>query len=131
NHPHEAVRRRIVDVPIQLFSVLAVVALRPGHAEKALLQNRITPIPKREGKAEPLLEIGDSADPILAPAICARPRVLMWEIIPPVTIGAVIFAHGAPCSLAEIRSPKIPVLSQAIILCDAILLGVHPNAVQS
>ena len=57
NHPHEAVRRRIVDVPVKFLDVLTMIALGPGHAEETLLQNRIAPIPKCKGKAKTLLEI--------------------------------------------------------------------------
>ena len=93
-------RRRIVGVPIKLFDVFAVVALGPTHAEKALLQEWIAPIPKREGETETLFEIGNSTDAILTPAIGARPRVLMREIIPRVAVRAVILPNGAPCALA-------------------------------
>src|SRR5262249_38434411 len=131
NHPHEAVRRRIVDVPVNFLDVLAVVAFEASYAEEALLQNRIVSIPKREGEAEPLFEIRDSSYAILAPAVGARPRVVMREIIPRVAVSAVIFPHSPPCPVAEIWSPKIPAVSQAVILGKTGFLGVHANAVQS
>ena len=131
NHPHEAVRRCIVDVPIKFLDVLAVIPLGPGHAEEALLQNRVTSIPKREGETETLFEIGDAADAILAPAVRTRARVVMREIIPRLARRAVILTHCAPRPLAQVRSPEIPALSEAVILCDTALLGVHANAVQS
>src|SRR6266705_7108228 len=89
------------------------------------------PIPEREGETESLLEVGNSTDAILAPAISARPRVVMREIIPRIAVRAVIFADCSPCALAQIRSPKIPALSGTIILRDPTLLGVHANAVLS
>src|SRR5436305_9403422 len=124
-------RRCVVDIPIEFLDVLAVIALQPGQPEKALLQNRVTPIPKRERETEPLFKVGDSTDAILAPAIGARARVVMREIIPRVAGRAVIFAHSGPCALAQIWSPKVPALSHAVILCDTGLLSVHANAVQS
>ena len=108
-----------------------MVALDPGQAEEAFFQNRIALIPKCEGETEPLLKVGNSADAILAPAIRAGARMVMRKIIPSLTGRAVIFAHSAPCSLAQVRSPKIPAFSEALILRDTSLLSFHATAVQS
>ena len=51
--------------------------------------------------------------------------MFMRKIIPSLTIRAVIFAHRAPCSFAEIRSPKIPALNAAGCFLETDLFGIH------
>src|SRR5262249_30989640 len=43
-----------------------------------------------------------------APAICARPRLIVREVVPGVAAVAVVLADGAPLPLAEIRPPLPP-----------------------
>ncbi len=103
NHPHEAVGRRVVGVPVKFLHVLAMIALRPGQAEEAFFQKRIAPIPKSEGKTEPLLVIGNSADAILVPAIGAGASMIVGKIIPGIAVRAVILPHRAPCAFTQVR----------------------------
>src|SRR2546422_901641 len=57
DHPHEAVRRRAVDIPIEFLHILAVISLRTAHAEEALLQKRVALVPKRERETKPTFVI--------------------------------------------------------------------------
>src|SRR5207248_2431351 len=66
---HVRVRRRRIQVEVLLLHVLAVVALRAGEAEQALLQDRIVAVPHREREAQPPLAIADAEDAVLAPAV--------------------------------------------------------------
>ena len=59
--PHPRVRGRRVEVPPVLLGVLAVVALVPGQAEDALLQDRVAPVPEGERHAQQLLVVADAA----------------------------------------------------------------------
>ena len=54
------VAREGVEVPPVLLGILAVVALLAGQAEDALLEDRVAPVPEREAKAEPLLDVGEA-----------------------------------------------------------------------
>ena len=54
------VRRRRVEVEPVLLDVLAVVALGVRQAEEALLQDRVLPVPEREGEADALVAVGDA-----------------------------------------------------------------------
>jgi hypothetical protein len=56
-----------------------VVALAVGEAEEALLENRIGAVPECQGEAEDLLVVRDAAEPVLVPAIGARPRLVVAE----------------------------------------------------
>ena len=60
---HVRVRRRAVEVEVVLLHILAMVALAVGQPEQALLQNRVPLVPQREGKAQPLLVVGDPPSP--------------------------------------------------------------------
>src|ERR1700730_17504235 len=74
-----------------------------------------------------LSEIADAADAVLAPAISAGTGVLVREIIPRVSVRAVILAYRSPGTLAQIRAPKVPERARSFILGEALLLGVHKS----
>ena len=73
-HLQVGVRRRGVEVVVELLHVLAVVALAVGQAEQALLEDRIAAVPQRQRQAQPLLVVADAGDAVLAPAIGAAAR---------------------------------------------------------
>ena len=52
---------------------------------------------------------------IFAPAVGARPGLVVGEVIPCVAVFAVVFAHGAPLALAEVWSPLLP--GNALLTC--------------
>jgi hypothetical protein len=67
---HVRVRRRAVEVEVILLDVLAMVRFAVGESEQAFFQNRIPLVPQRQSKAQPLLVITQSAEPVLAPPVC-------------------------------------------------------------
>ena len=105
---HVGVRRSAVDVEVVLLDILAMVALAVSEPEQALLQDGIPLVPQREGKAQPLLVIADSSQSVFAPAVRAGARLVVREIVPRVSILAVVFADRAPLPLAEIGPPFFP-----------------------
>ena len=76
------VARQRVEVPPVLLRVLAVVALAAGEAEDALLQDRVAAVPEREREAEPLLDVREPGQPVLAPAVGARAGLVVGEVVP-------------------------------------------------
>jgi hypothetical protein len=70
-------RRRGVQVPPVLLDVLAVVALVTGEAEGTLLEDRVAAVPERERQAQQLVLVADAAEPVLAPAVRPRSRVVV------------------------------------------------------
>ncbi len=106
--PHVRVRRRGVEVVVELLDVLAVVALLAREAEEALLQDRVLLVPEREGEAERLLVVRDAEEAVLPPAVGAGPRVVVREVAPGVAVFAVVLAHGRPLPLAQVRPPLRP-----------------------
>src|SRR2546430_6712967 len=82
-------------------------------------------MPEGPGEAEPLLVVGNSCQTIFAPAISTRTRLVMRQIVPGITVRAIILAHRAPLPVGEVRTPQVPALFLRIIFFDTRLLGVH------
>ena len=99
---------RGVEEEVVLLDVLAVVALGVGQTEHPLLEDGVDAVPHGERQAEALVIVGDAGDAVLAPLVGARPRLIVAEVAPRVTVGAVVLAHGAPLPLAEVRAPRLP-----------------------
>ena len=104
-----------VQVPPVLLDVLAVVALRAGQPERALLQDRVPPVPQRQPQAQPLLDVAEPGQAVLTPPVRPGPGMIMRQVIPRVTIGTVILPDRPPLPLAHVRPPPIPVAA----LCAA------------
>jgi hypothetical protein len=122
---HVGMGGRGVEVEVVLLHVFAVIALGSREAEQALLEDRIAPVPEREGEAEPLMVVRDAADPVLPPAVGPRPGVIVGEVVPGRSVGAVVLAHRAPLSRGEIGAPAAPVSSPRLGLEEALLLWNH------
>ncbi len=124
---HVRVRGRAVEVEVVLLDVLAVVAFAVGQTEGALLQDRVTAVPQRQREAQHLVVVADAGQAVLAPAVGARTRLVVAEVVPGVAVGAVVLAHRAPLALAQVRAPFLPVgLAGARLLEPALFcVGVH------
>jgi hypothetical protein len=88
--------REIVEMVIQLFYVLPVVALLISQAEEPFLQDGVFPIPEGDGETEILEKIGDTPEAVLPPLIGAAVRMVIRKIVPGVAIGAIVFADSTP-----------------------------------
>src|SRR2546429_7011969 len=93
-----------------LLHILAVIALIPGQAKQAFLEDGIAPVPERERETHHLMAVADSADAVFAPAIRARARMVVRDMFPRGAVPAVIFANRAPLALGKVRSPALPIL---------------------
>src|SRR4029077_8266295 len=78
------------------------------QSEEPLLENRVPAVPQGEGETELLLVVGEARQSVFPPAIGARARLIVSDEVPGITIVAVIFADGAPLTLAQIRAPLFP-----------------------
>ncbi len=105
---HVGVGGRRVEIEVVFLHVLAVVTLAVGEAEEALLEDGVLTVPQRQRKAEVLPVVGNACEPVLSPAVRPRPRLVVAEVVPCIARVAVIFTHGAPLPLGEIRSPLLP-----------------------
>src|SRR6185312_4324539 len=121
--------RRAVQIKVILLHVLAVIPLAVGEAEQSFLQYRIVSVPQRQGETEALVAVANSGQAVLAPVISARSGLLVREVVPRVSVFAVILTHRAPLPFAEVWPPFFPLdvflarLVQALLFC--IHNGVH------
>ena len=108
-HARVAVAGDSIEVVVDFLDVLAVVALRVGQPEEALLEDGILAVPQGQGEAQELVVVAESGNAVLAPAIGAASRMVVGEVIPGRAVRAVILAHRAPLALADIGTPAAPV----------------------
>src|SRR5262245_10296148 len=99
---------RTVEIIIIFLDVLPVIGLAIGQAKSTLLEDRILTVPQRQRKTQPLVIITKTREAVLAPMIGARTGLIVTKIVPGVSVLAVVFANGAPLSLAEVGSPLPP-----------------------
>ena len=52
--------------------------------------------------------IGDSGKTVLTPVIRARTGLFMAEVVPGVSVRAIVFPNRAPLAFAQVRSPFLP-----------------------
>ena len=86
------VARQGVEVPPVLLDVLAVVGLGSGQAVGPLLQDGVLAVPERQAQAQPLLDVTEAGQAVLAPAVGLGagmvvgqvvPRLAVWRCSPP------------------------------------------------
>ena len=105
---HVGVGRGRVEVEVIFLHVLAVISLAVRQSEQPLLEDGVLAVPHRQGEAKLLLVVADARQPVLAPVIGARTRLVMGEVVPGIAAVAVVLAHRSPLALAEIRAPFPP-----------------------
>src|SRR5450755_3959089 len=98
-----------VQVPPVLLDVLTVITLRVREAERPLLQDRVPPVPQRQGQPQPLLDVAEPGQPVLPPPVGPRPGVVVRQVVPRVAVGAVVLPDRALLPLADVRPPPVPV----------------------
>src|SRR5665213_3315545 len=106
------------------LDVLAVVALGVRQPEEPLLEHRVPPVPERDGEAQPAFAVSEPEEPVLAPPVRARARVLVREIAPALPVRGVVLTHRAPLPLGQVRAPALPVLPAGLVVGEAGLLSV-------
>src|ERR1035437_9999520 len=79
---HVGVCRCRIEVEVALLHVFAMVALLIGETEEPFFQDWILAVPQREREAEPTFPVSNAKQPILAPAVSAAARMIVWKIIP-------------------------------------------------
>jgi len=63
---------------------------------------------RRQGRAQPLLVVGDPSQAVFAPAVGSRTGLVVAEAIPRVAALAVVLTNGSPLALAQVGSPPKP-----------------------
>ncbi len=122
-HLHVAVGGGAVEIEVVFLDVFAVISLGSGQTEHALFQDRIFTVPQCQGETDILIAVRNPGDAVFAPAVGPTAGVIVRKIIPGTAVGAVVFAHGSPGSLAEIRSPFFPVCFAIAVFGKSLMFG--------
>src|SRR5277367_1562223 len=95
---HFQVRMRggCIQVVVELFDVLTVIAFTVGQTEQTLFENGITLVPQSQGEAERLLIVRKPRNAVLAPPISSAAGMIVRKIFPSVSMRTVVFTNRAP-----------------------------------
>mmetsp|Transcript_25159 Transcript_25159/g.63828 ORF Transcript_25159/g.63828 Transcript_25159/m.63828 type:complete len:562 (+) Transcript_25159:1435-3120(+) len=121
-HLEVAVRGRGVQVVVHVLDILAVVSLRATKSKHALLQDRVHTVPHADRETHELLEIAETGDAILAPAVRDLMRLVEAEVGPRVAVRAVVLTARAPLPLADVGPPLLPIGLAAVAVGHAYVL---------
>src|SRR5438309_5089125 len=113
-HPHVAVRGRIVEIEPVFLCVLAVISFRRRQTEHSLFQDGIVTVPERKSKYQQLVAITNSCDAVLTPAVGLAASRVVSEEIPCRAPRAVVFTDSSPRTLTDIRTPFAPRCNRAL-----------------
>jgi hypothetical protein len=64
-----------------------------------------------------------TGDAVLTPTIGAAARVVVRQIIPSASPGAVVLADGSPLTLREIRAPAAPIFLAGSVVSEPLFFG--------
>jgi hypothetical protein len=78
------------------------------ESEKALLEDRVPAVPQGEGKAEALPGVGYSGKAVLTPPVGTGAGMIVREVVPGISVFAIVLAYGPPLPLAQIGPPLLP-----------------------
>src|SRR5207302_170724 len=106
------------------LDVLAVIAFRVGEPEQPLLEDRIVLVPQGDREAEVLPPVADAAETVFSPPVRPRTRVIVREVVPRGSAGAVVLAHRAPLACRQIRTPPPPPLEAGAVGVEPVLFRV-------
>ncbi|KMQ84392.1 hypothetical protein RF55_17832, partial [Lasius niger] len=87
-------------IVVQLLHIFAVIALVIGETEQPLLQPVVAAIPQGQPQTPIEILVAEAGQAVFAPPVGAGMRVLEREGAPAIAIGAIVFAHRAPLTLA-------------------------------
>ena len=107
-HLHVGMRRRGVEIVVQLLDVFAVVAFRLARPKSRSLRMGSWPFQNARRQAEPALIVGPAGDSVFAPAVGALMSMIEREVPPAIAVGAIVFPDGAPLAVGDIRPPEPP-----------------------
>jgi hypothetical protein len=114
-----------VQVEIGFLDIFSMIPLISCQAKGPFLEDRVATIPQGKGEAETLFLIADPSQTVFVPAISAGTGLVMVKVLPGGADGAVVFPHGSPGSLRQVRAPKPPVFFPATLAYKTSLFSVH------
>lgn len=116
-------RWRTVEVEVVFLDVLAVVALVAGDAEEPLLEHGVALVPEGDRHAQVLEPVAEAPQPVLVPSIAPAASMVMGEVRPGISGGAIILPDRPPGALGDIGPPSLPVGAAGQALGQSLMLG--------
>jgi hypothetical protein len=114
-------RRRGVEVVVELLRVFTVIAFAIGEAKKTFLENRVLAVLESQRQTEALMIVAEAGNAIFTPTIGATARLVVTEVIPGSSIRTIILANRSPLALAQVGSPEPPRCSPTVRLFQSLL----------
>jgi hypothetical protein len=90
---HVGMRGRAVKVEVVFLDIFTVVALTVRQTEQTLFKDGVLAIPKGHAEAQKLLVIAYAGKTILPPVIGTGSGLIMTEIVPGISVLAVVFPY--------------------------------------
>ena len=117
----------LIEVEVILLHILPVVAFAVGQTEEPLLEDRDLFHSTGRARNRAADVVGNAGQAVFAPAVGARARLVVGEIIPGVAVLAVILPHRSPLPLAQVGPPLLPgrlfVRASSNRVCSAFSFG--------
>src|SRR5215470_15124446 len=73
------------------------------------------------------MTVANAGDSILVPAVGPGSGVVVGQVFPRVAVRAVVFANRAPGTLAEVRTPALPMRPPLAYLFESMFFFGHSN----
>jgi hypothetical protein len=89
------VSRGVVEIVVVFFDIFSVIAFGVCESKEPLFQDWILEVPHSDRKAERLLVIRNAGDAVLTPSIRTRTRLIVTEVVPGISVFAVVFTNCA------------------------------------
>jgi hypothetical protein len=102
---HVRVRRSGVQIEVVFLHIFAVIALAIIQSEKPLLDNRVGSVPEGQCETKNLPVVGDAGKAVFAPAVGSGSGLVMAEVVPGISVVAVVFTDSAPLAFAQVGPP--------------------------
>src|ERR1700730_8887321 len=100
--------RRAIEVEVIFLDIFAVVGFAVRQTEHSFFKDGVFAVPKGHAETQQLLLIADAGKTILTPVIGAGSGLVVGEIVPRISIFAVVLANRTPLPLTKVGSPFSP-----------------------
>src|SRR5205823_1305314 len=101
-HLHVGMRRRGIQIVINFLYILTMIAFIVGESKISFLDDGIFFIPESQCKAKQLFMITNAGNAFLSPPVAFASCFVVANVIPGVSIGAIVFPNGSPLAVAEV-----------------------------
>ena len=110
---------------VVLLDILAVVYLRCCSDRTSVPSGSARDRSTMQSRSKALFVVRNTCQSLFAPSIGSRSRLIMGEVVPHVSVTAVVLADGAPLPFAQIHARLRPRHTASTRLVQPFLFGDH------